>query len=63
MLNVRLVGDHLYGKWLSTWVSQVMSLMGLFVPRDVFDEIWAFIESASEDFPIYFYKYQKRIQT
>ena len=27
MLNVRLAGDHLYGKLLFTWLSLVMSLM------------------------------------
>ena len=27
MLDVRLAGDHLYGKLLLTWLSPVMSLM------------------------------------
>ena len=27
MFNVRLAGDHLYGKWLFAWLSLVMSLM------------------------------------
>ena len=27
MLNVRLAGDHLYGKLLFTWLSLVLSLM------------------------------------
>ena len=49
MLNVRLAGDHLYGKWLFTWLSLVMSLKVSFCavlfPRDVFDEIWDLIES------------------
>ena len=45
MYNVRLAGDHLYGKWLFTWLSLVMSLMVsyfvlYFFPRDVFDDIW-----------------------
>ena len=31
MCNVRLAGDHLYGKWLFTWLSLVMSLMSYFV--------------------------------
>ena len=43
MLNVRLAGDHLYGKQLCTWLSLVVSLMSLFVlsffARDVLDEI------------------------
>ena len=30
MLNVRLAGDHLYGKLLFTWLSRVMSLMASF---------------------------------
>ena len=57
MLNVRLAGDHLYGKLLFTWLSPSMSLMVFFVlsfsPRDVLDEIWDLIESVSEDFPTY----------
>ena len=45
MFNVRLAGDHLYGKWLITWLSLVMSLMVSyfvlsFFPRDVLDENW-----------------------
>ena len=27
MFNVRLAGDHLYGKWLFTWLSLLISLM------------------------------------
>ena len=57
MLNVRLAGDHLYEKWLFTWLSLVMSLMAsfcaVFFPRDVLDEIWDLIESVSEGFPTY----------
>ena len=45
MFNVRLAGDYLYGKWLFTWLSLVMSLMVFyfvlfFFPGDVLDEIW-----------------------
>ena len=44
MLNVSVVGDHLYGKLLFTWLSLVMSLMvsfcAVFLPRDVLDEVW-----------------------
>ena len=51
MLNVRLIGDHLYGKLLFTWLSLVMFLMEPFVlsffPQDVLDEIWDLIESVS----------------
>ena len=62
MLNVRLVGDHLYGKELFTWLSLVVSLMASFFflfllsffPRDVLDEIWDLIEPVSEGFPTYF---------
>ena len=58
MLNVRLAGDHLYGKLLFTWLSLVMSMVMslsavLFSPRDVLVEIWDLIESVSEDFPTY----------
>ena len=57
MFNVRLAGDHLYGEWLFTWLSLVMSLMASFVlsffPWDVLDEIWDLIESVSESFPTY----------
>ena len=58
MLNVRLAGDHLYGKLLFTWLSLVISSMVscLFVlslfPRDVLDEIWDLIESVSEGFSL-----------
>ena len=58
MLNVRLAGDHLYEKWLFTWLLLVMSLVTFFVLsfflRDVLDEIWNLIESVSEGFPTYF---------
>ena len=60
MLNVRLAGDHLYGKLLFTWMSLVMSMMVSFVlflfPRGVLDEILNLIESVSEGFPSYFFK-------
>ena len=59
MLNVRLTGDHLYGKLLLTWLSFSMSLlMSLFAalsPRDVLEEIWDLIGSVSEGFPTYFF--------
>ena len=54
MVNVRLVGDHLF-----TWLSLVVSLMASFVlsfsPPDVLDEIWDLIESVSEGFLTYSY--------
>ena len=57
MLNVRLVGGHLYGKRLFTWLSLVVSLMASFFavlfPLDVLDEIWGVIESVSEGFLTY----------
>ena len=57
MLNVRLAGDHLYGKLLFTWLSLVMFVMASFVlfflPRDGLDEIWDLIESVFESFPPY----------
>ena len=59
MLNVKLAGDHLYGKWLFTWLLLVMYFMVFFVrsffPRGVLDEIWDLIESVSEGFPTYSY--------
>ena len=58
MLNVRLAGDHLYGKLLFTLLSLVMSMMVSFVlfffPRGVLGEILNLIESVSEGFPSYF---------
>ena len=50
MFNVRLACDHLYGKWMFTWLSLVMSLMVSyfvlsFFPRDLLDEIWDLTES------------------
>ena len=58
MFNIRLAGDHLYGKLLFTWLSLVMSLtvsfVLSFVPQDVLDEIGDLNESVSEGFPTYF---------
>ena len=50
-----LASDHLYGKWLFTWLSLMMSLMVSdfmlsFFPRDVLDEIWDCIDSVPKDF-------------
>ena len=57
MLNIGLAGDHLYGKFLFTWLSLMMSLMVFFVlssfPRDVLDGILDLIESVFEDLPTY----------
>ena len=57
MLNVRLAGDHLYGKLLFTWLSLVTSLMVSFsavpFPRDVFLEILDLVGSVSEGFPTF----------
>ena len=57
MFNVKLAGCYLYGKQLFTWLSLVVSLMGLFVlsffPLDVLNEIWDLIESVSEKFLTY----------
>ena len=61
MLNVRLVGVHLYGKQLFTWLSLVVSLVAsvcaVFFPLDVLDEIWDLIESVSEEFLTYSHLY------
>ena len=60
MFNVRLAGDHLYGKQVFTWLSLVVSLMASFVlsyfPLDVSNEIWDLIESVSEGFLTYSFK-------
>ena len=57
MLNVRIVGGHLYVKQLFTWLSLVVSLVAFFVlscfPLDVLDEIWDLKESFSEGFLTY----------
>ena len=51
MLNIRLAGDHLYGKLLYTCLSLVISMMVSFsavlFARDVFDEIFDLIDSVS----------------
>ena len=57
MFNVRLAGDHLFGKLLLTWLSLVVSFMASFVlsffPLDVLDGILNLIESISEGFLTY----------
>ena len=58
MFNVRLAGDHLYGKSLFTWLSLLKSLVMFyfvlsFFPRDVLGEIWDRIESVPETSPTY----------
>ena len=67
MFNVRLAGGHLYGKQLLTWLSLVVSLMASFVlsffPLDVLDEIWVLIESVSEGFLTYPYKFLNSIKS
>ena len=61
MFKVSLAGYYLYGKWLFTWLLQVMSFLCLvlyvpsFFPRYVLDEIWDLIEPVSERFPIHSY--------
>ena len=59
MLNVRLALDHLYGKWLFTWMSLVMSMMVSFCTFIFFfkemscNDTWDLIDSVSEGFPTY----------
>ena len=57
MFNVRL-----YGKQLFTWLSLVVSLVASFVlsffPLDVLDEIWDVIESVSERFLTYSFRFR-----
>ena len=58
LLNVRLAGDHIFGKLLFTWlslvVSMVMSFVLSFFPRGDLDEILNLIELVSGGFPSYF---------
>ena len=52
MFNVRLAGDHLYGKLLFTWLSLMVSYFVLsFFSRNVLDEMWDGFESVPETFP------------
>ena len=58
MLNVRLAGDHQYGKLLFTWLSLMMSLMVSFVLSFSLEMSWmrsgtALGSVVSEGFPIY----------
>ena len=66
MFNVRLAGDHLYGKQLFTWLSLVVSFIASFVlsffPLDVLDGIWDLIESVSEGFLTYSFMCYERIK-
>ena len=60
MLNVRLAGDHLYGKIavhlaVAGDVFYGIFLCSPFSPRDVLNEILDLIESVSEGFPTYFF--------
>ena len=57
MIYIRPAGDYLYGKWLFTWLSPMMSLMVsfcavFFFQWDVLDEICDPTESISEGFPV-----------
>ena len=45
MFNVRLAGDHLYGKCLFTWLSLVMSLV---VSRFIFSHDMSWMRSGTE---------------
>ena len=64
MINVRQAGRHPYGKQLFAWLSLVASFMASFVlsffPLDVLDWIWDLIESVSEGFLTYFYRFSNR---
>ena len=62
MFNVRVAGDHQYGKLLLfTRLSLLMSLMvsfcAVFFPRDVLDEIRDLIDSVSEGLPTFMLYY------
>ena len=47
MFNVRLAGDYLYGKWLFTWLSLVMSLI-MFYLCCLFPHKMSWIRSGTE---------------
>ena len=57
LFNVRLSGEHLYGKLMFTWLSLVMSVMVSFsavlFPRDVLEEILNLIEFLRVFLPTY----------
>ena len=53
MLNVRLAGDHLYGKYLFPWLSLVISMMVAICTVLFPNEMWDLIESVYESFPTY----------
>ena len=57
LLNVRLAGDHLYGKLLFTWLSLVVSVVVSFVlfffPRGVLGGVLGLVGSVSGGFPSY----------
>ena len=64
MSNVRLDGDHLYGKWeiavdlaVAGDVYDGVFLCCPFFPGDVLDVILDLIESVSEGFPTYSFNY------
>ena len=48
MFNVRLVGDHLYGKLLFTWLSLVMSLMVSYFMLSFFPHEMSWMKSGTE---------------
>ena len=62
MFNVRLAGNRLCGRRLFAWLSLMVSLVASFVlsffPLDVLDEIWDLIESVSERFFTYSWRFK-----
>ena len=56
MINVRLAGYHLYGKYLAVGgdVFDGVFFVLSFFPRDVLNEFWGLNESVSVGFPTYF---------
>ena len=67
MLDVRLAGDHQYGKLLFTWVSLLVSLTvsfyAVFFALDVLNELWDWNEPVAEGFPTYFYYFPSKHTT
>ena len=48
MFNVRLAGDHLYGKWLFTWLSLVMSVTVSYFVLLFFSQEMSWMRSGTE---------------
>ena len=48
MFNVRLAGDDMYGKWLFTWLSLVISLTVSYFVHSFFSHEMSWMRSGTE---------------